>query len=171
MTDKQIQICLGDITKLEVDIIVNAANSALCGGGGVDGAIHRAAGPGLLAECRQLTRLECGQVVLTGAHNLKASYVIHAVGPVWYGGHKDEEQLLANCYANALKTAAEQKLSSIAFPAISCGAYSFPLDKAALIAFREVTSFLADSEYLKQVILCCFDERYYRELKAVENSS
>src|SRR5689334_13739692 len=132
-TIDKISIVRADITTLAVDAIVNAANSALSGGGGVDGAIHRAAGPGLLEECRRLGRCPTGSAVITGGHNLRAKYVIHAVGPVWEGGHRGEAELLASCYHQALGIAETHGIGSIAFPAISCGAYGFPLAHATEI--------------------------------------
>lgn len=145
-----------DITTLDVDAIVNAANAALSGGGGVDGAIHRAAGPGLLAECRTIGRCETGNAVLTKGYNLPARYVIHAVGPVWRGGAQGESEQLASCYRRSLSIAAKFKVSSIAFPAISCGAYRFPIEAASGIAVREVQAFLTSFELPAKVYLCCF---------------
>ena len=166
----RIKISMGDITELNVDVIVNAANSALCGGGGVDGAIHHAAGPGLLAECRQLTRLPAGGAVLTGGHDLKASYIIHAVGPVWEGGHQSEAELLASCYQRSLEIAAGKECDSIAFPSISCGAYGFPIKQAASIAYRTVEAFLQKNDYPREVIHCCFTDNCFKALKDVEKS-
>lgn len=133
----RVSVVSGDITKLEVDAIVNAANRSLCGGGGVDGAIHRAAGPELLRECRALQGCETGQSEITGGYDLPARYVIHTVGPVWQGGGRDEARLLASCYRTSLALAREHGLRSIAFPAISCGAYGFPIPAAAEIAVAE----------------------------------
>jgi O-acetyl-ADP-ribose deacetylase (regulator of RNase III) len=147
----------GDITALAVDAIVNAANAALSGGGGVDGAIHRAAGPELLSECRQLGRCPPGEARITRGYRLPARFVIHAVGPVWQGGDFREDALLASCYRNALRLAVEHELRSIAFPAISTGIYRFPVDRAARIATAEVARFLATDAHLEQVIFCCFD--------------
>src|SRR5947209_11312418 len=130
----RLDICVADITTLDVAAIVNAANRTLLGGGGVDGAIHRAAGPELLAECRTLGGAETGSAKITRGYRLKASHVIHAVGPVWSGGHKGEDELLASCYSTALELAAQHKLRSIAFPAISTGIYRFPPERAARIA-------------------------------------
>jgi len=153
----RLDICVADITTLAVDAIVNAANTSLLGGGGVDGAIHRAAGPDLLAECRRLGGCTTGSAKITGGHNLKARHVIHAVGPVWSGGRKNEEALLASCYRVSLALAAERGLSSIAFPAISTGIYRFPPDRAARIAVGTVASEIAAApNELQRVVFCCF---------------
>ncbi len=157
----RIEIIQGDITKLQVDAIVNAANKSLLGGGGVDGAIHRAAGPGLVKECRKLNGCETGNAKITGGHNLQASFVIHAVGPVWQSGKKNEEKLLASCYQKSLEIAAEKHLKSIAFPNISTGIYGFPKEKAAGIAISTVTSFLNQNPKIKKVIFAVFDEENY----------
>jgi O-acetyl-ADP-ribose deacetylase len=154
----RIEIVLGDITRLEVDAIVNAANSSLLGGGGVDGAIHRAAGSGLLAECRTLGGCAAGGAKITAGYNLRAAHVIHAVGPVWHGGAHDEAALLAACYASSLRLAREHGVGSIAFPAISCGVYRYPVDQAAAIALRETLAFLEANELPRQVIFACFDK-------------
>jgi len=157
----------GDITKLAVDAIVNAANTTLLGGGGVDGAIHRAAGPGLVAECRLLGGCKTGDAKITGGHNLPAKFVIHAVVPVWRGGNGGEADLLASCYRRSLELAVEHDLSSVAFPAISTGAYGFPFEAAAEIAVATVRNFTAADTSLSEVIFCCFsadDYEIYRTL-------
>ncbi len=158
----RIAILQGDITKLDVDAIVNAANSSLLGGGGVDGAIHRAGGPQILEECRQIRNKQggckTGEAVITGGGRLKAKYVIHTVGPVWNGGTKNEEQLLANAYWNSLQLAVANNINTIAFPNISTGIYGFPKGRAAEIAIDTVHRFLQQNESIKEVIFCCFDE-------------
>jgi O-acetyl-ADP-ribose deacetylase (regulator of RNase III) len=154
--DGTLAIHEGDITLLAVDAIVNAANSSLLGGGGVDGAIHRAAGPGLLAECRKLRGCRTGEAKITGGHRLPARHVIHTVGPVWRGGRQGEPDLLAACYRNSLKLALEHQCRSLAFPAISCGVYGFPMELAAPIAVGEVRRFLAAGNRLDQVLFVCF---------------
>ena len=163
--NNRIEIIKGDITKVSVDAIVNAANASLMGGGGVDGVIHRAGGKTILEECKKIVhrRGECktGQAVITGAGNLPAKYVIHTVGPVWHGGNKDEEILLTKCYFNSLKLATENKCTSIAFPNISTGVYGFPKDKAALISYKTVFEFLKTNETIERVLFVCFDEENY----------
>lgn len=148
---------LGDITGLAVDAIVNAANTSLIGGGGVDGAIHRAAGPELLAECRMLGGCPTGEARLTRGYRLPTRHVIHTVGPVWHGGTRGEDELLAACYRNSLALAAANGLRRIAFPAISTGVYRFPLDRAASIAVAETRRFLADDRTIERVIFVCFN--------------
>lgn len=152
-----LDVHVADITTLDVDAIVNAANRSLLGGGGVDGAIHRAAGPQLLEDCRKLGGCETGSAKITHGYRLKARHVIHAVGPVWHGGESDEEALLAGCYRTALDLAAAHKLTSIAYPAISTGVYRFPADLAARIAVGTVASELAaNPRGMTRVIFCCY---------------
>lgn len=151
-----IEVFQGDITHLEVDVIVNAANSELAGGGGVDGAIHRAAGPELLKACLALGGCPTGEVKMTAGFNLPARHVIHAVGPVWNGGQQGEPQLLASCYRKALHLAERHGLRSIAFPAISCGVYGYPIDAAAEIAVREVVAFIDSGPAMERIIFACF---------------
>jgi O-acetyl-ADP-ribose deacetylase len=165
--DPRIALATGDITKLAVDAIVNAANSSLLGGGGVDGAIHDAAGPGLLAECRQLGGCPTGEARITAGHRLPARFVIHTVGPVWRGGHADEQELLARCYRSSLTLASAHAIRSIAFPAISTGAYRFPGLQACAIAVHETHYFLARNDTLEKVIFVAFDaeiEELYRRV-------
>ena len=152
-----LDIVVADITTLDVDAVVNAANRSLLGGGGVDGAIHRAAGPGLLEECRKLDGCETGSAKITGGHRLKVRHVIHAVGPVWNGGRSNEEVLLAGCYRTALDLAAAHGLASLAYPAISTGIYRFPADLAARIAVGTVASEIASRPRgIRSVTFCCF---------------
>ena len=162
-----IEIVEGDITVLEVDAIVNAANASLLGGGGVDGAIHRRAGPQLLDECRTLGGASTGEAKVTRGYKLKTRFVIHAVGPVWYGGSRGEADALASCYRNVLRIAGERGLKSVAFPAISTGAYGYPIEQAAAIAVREARAFEKDHPGVR-VLFCCYSQRdaevYRREL-------
>jgi O-acetyl-ADP-ribose deacetylase (regulator of RNase III) len=159
----KISIIRGDITTQATDAIVNAANSTLMGGGGVDGAIHHAGGPAILEECKQIVarqgRLPAGQAVITTAGNMKAKHVIHTVGPIWHGGGQGEPDLLAGAYRESLKLAAENNLSSISFPSISTGAYGYPVDKASRIALKTVVSFLSKTTSIKDVIFVLFDNR------------
>lgn len=163
----QLQAMQGDITTLDVDAIVNAANSSLLGGGGVDGAIHRAAGPELLEACRRLHGCKTGDAKITPGFRLRARFVIHAVGPVWHGGKQHEPDLLASCYRRSLELAVENKVATIAFPSISTGVYAFPKERAAPIAIETVRAFPADGTTLERVIFCCFsaeDLRLYQSL-------
>jgi O-acetyl-ADP-ribose deacetylase (regulator of RNase III) len=168
----RIQLILGDITEQKVDAIVNAANSSLLGGGGVDGAIHRGAGSDLLKECRALSGCPTGEVRITGGYKLPAKYVIHTVGPVWQGGKNDEPQLLANCYRNSLSLAVAHSIRSIAFPSISTGVYGYPVEQASRIAVQEVIEFLKQNTQLEKVIFVCFDkhtlECYHEALNSMQ---
>jgi len=168
MTSAQLRTITGDITTLKVDAIVNAANQALLGGGGVDGAIHRAAGPQLLAACRQLpelrpgVRCETGNAVLTEGFKLPARYVIHTVGPVWHGGHSDEERLLASCYRACVEVAAKHKAAELAFPAISCGVYGFPKERACTIAVQTLRDMPLAELGIRRIVLVAFDAQMQR---------
>jgi O-acetyl-ADP-ribose deacetylase len=160
---RRIEVIRGDITVLDVDAIVNAANSSLLGGGGVDGAIHRAAGPGLLAECRTLGGCPTGEARITGGYRLPARWVIHTVGPVWQGGGRGEDELLARCHDASLRIAADRGLSTIAFPAISTGVYRFPIPRAARIAVGAIRRFLAREPVPERVFVVCFGEDVHME--------
>ena len=165
----RILVVEGDITTQDVDAIVNAANRTLLGGGGVDGAIHRAAGPGLLEECRALGGCETGEAKITGGHDLPARHVIHTVGPIWRGGDNDEDDLLARCYRNSLALAEGHRVRTIAFPSISTGAYGFPVARAARIALAETAGFLRGREFPEGVVFFCFgraDQDCYRSALA-----
>ena len=153
------KIVRNDITKMEVDAIVNAANAALAGGGGVDGCIHRAAGPKLLEECRTLNGCETGKAKITGGYDLPAKYVIHTPGPIWRGGNKNERQLLESCYRSCLRLAVENNCATVDFPSISTGVYHFPLEEAAKIAVSTIKSVLKSEASLQRVRMVCFDER------------
>ncbi|HEX9037814.1 MAG TPA: O-acetyl-ADP-ribose deacetylase [Ktedonobacterales bacterium] len=160
MTDERTRMVawMGDITRLDVDVIVNAANSSLLGGGGVDGAIHRAAGPGLLAECRALGGCPTGEARITKGYHLPARHVIHTVGPVWHGGASGEDELLANCYRNSLSLAALHSLRTVAFPGISTGAYRFPLERAVSIAVTTTRDALVSYPDIERVTFVCYSE-------------
>ena len=163
----KIDIVRGDITKLDVDAIVNAANTTLLGGGGVDGAIHRAAGPELLAECRILGGCRPGEAKITRGYNLPAHFIIHTVGPVWSGGTRGEGEVLANCYRNSLQLAVENGIKRIAFPAISCGAYRYPISEAAQIALGTTREFLANTDDIDKMIFVAMNDQIleaYRRL-------
>lgn len=163
----RIELYKGDITKLKVDAIVNAANTSLLGGGGVDGAIHRAAGPELLKFNKKLGGCKTGEAKISPGFNLPAKFIIHTVGPVWNGGKHNEDKLLADCYINSLKLAVENKIKSMAFPAISTGIYRFPLERATKIAVTEVKKFLEKNDTIEKVIFVCFDEETYEIYKSV----
>ena len=163
----RLKILRGDITQQKVDAIVNAANRALLGGGGVDGAIHRAAGPALLEECRTLGGCPTGTSRITKGYRLPARHVIHTVGPVWEGGGANEDELLASCYRSCFALLEEYGLHSIAFPAISCGVYGFPIDRAAVIAVREIKAILEQNEEVERVLVVCFGEDVYEAYRVV----
>lgn len=161
MGKTRVELIRGDITSLDVDVIVNAANRTLLGGGGVDGAIHNAAGPELYEECIGLKGCETGQSKITGGYKLRAKHVIHTVGPVWRGGSSDEHSLLASCYKTSLALAREKKIKTIAFPGISTGVYGFPRDQAALIAINETKRFLDQNKYPEKVIFVTYNTENY----------
>ncbi|MGD9153635.1 MAG: O-acetyl-ADP-ribose deacetylase [Gammaproteobacteria bacterium] len=167
---QRIEVIQADITKLEVDAIVNAANRTLLGGGGVDGAIHRVAGPDLRAECQTLNGCVPGEAKITKGYKLPAKYVIHTVGPIWHGGHENEAQVLATCYRESLKLAVENGIKTIAFPAISCGLYGYPVKQAAKIAVNEVKNFLANNQTIKKVYFVCFNADIFNEYLQVLNT-
>ncbi|WP_255590066.1 O-acetyl-ADP-ribose deacetylase [Marinicella meishanensis] len=162
-----IELIQGDITQLKVDAIVNAANNAMCGGGGVDGAIHRAAGPELLALCRTLGGCQTGQAKITPGFNLPAKYIIHTVGPVWYGGGNHEAAMLTSCYQQSLQLAHEHRLRHIAFPAISCGSYRYPIAQAAHIAIQTTQAWLQQNDRDLQVLLINFEDKTHQQFVAV----
>ena len=170
--NEKIKTILGDITKQQVDAIVNAANTSLLGGGGVDGAIHRAAGPQLLAECRTLNGCRTGEAKITKGYKLPAKYVIHTPGPVWHGGSKNEPELLASSYNSCLKLDVENGCKTVDFPSISTGVYHFPLEKASVIAINTIAAFLKSHPEIEQVRMVCFDEKtkvhYDRAIAALE---
>ncbi len=167
LSDPRFAVLEGDITRQQVDAIVNAANTSLLGGGGVDGAIHRAAGPELLAECRTLHGCDTGAAKITRGYRLPAPHVLHTVGPVWDGGQRGEEDLLAQCYRSCFRLMTEHGLRSIAFPAISCGAYGFPLDRAAAIAVDEIQRFLEDNKEVERVVVVCYNREVYEAYQAL----
>jgi len=167
MMEERVKIVEGDITKQEVDAVVNAANSSLLGGGGVDGAIHRAAGPELLEETRKIGGCPTGEARVSKGYRLAAKWVIHTVGPIWAGGHKNEETLLSGCYGNSLKAAQDLGIKSIAFPSISTGAYGFPLKRATEIALGETKKFLEKDKTLTEVVFVCFGEEAYNKYNDV----
>src|SRR5678810_1279409 len=164
--NNRIQVIKGDITKVKMDAIVNAANSSLLGGGGVDGAIHRAGGPAILEDCKKIVarqgRCKTGEAVITSAGNLPAKYVIHTVGPVWNSGNNDERIKLSNCYLNSLRIAVEHNLKTIAFPNISTGVYRFPKKEAAQISVSCIQKFILNNSAIEQVLIVCFDEENYQ---------
>jgi len=167
MEKSRLELIKGDITLLEVDAIVNAANNSLLGGGGVDGAIHKAAGPGLLAECAKLNGCETGQAKITGGYSLKVKHIIHTVGPVWKGGFSDEPALLASCYQKSLALAKEMKIKTLAFPGISTGIYRFPNDLAAIIAVNETKKFLNKNRYPEKVIFVTYSDDNYETYRKI----
>jgi O-acetyl-ADP-ribose deacetylase len=167
---ERIQVEKGDITKQKVDAIVNAANNSLLGGGGVDGAIHRAAGPELLEYNRRLGGCATGEAKISPGFKLPAKYIIHTVGPIWTGGNNNEDKLLSNCYKNSLEMAVENDVKTIAFPAIGTGVYHFPQKRAAQIAVREIKGFLEKNDNMEKVIFVCFDDENYEVYKNILNN-
>ncbi|MBV8100771.1 MAG: O-acetyl-ADP-ribose deacetylase [Verrucomicrobia bacterium] len=167
----RVSLLEGDITKVQVEAIVNAANTSLLGGGGVDGAIHRAAGPELLAECRTLGGCPTGEARITGGYRLPAKYIIHTAGPIWGGGDRGEPELLARCYRNSLALATKHQVRSIAFPAISCGIYGYPIQDACQIAVRETLAYLDTNELPERVTFVCFGSEIYDAYQAALNAS
>ena len=165
-----VELIIGDITSLDVEAIVNAANNTLLGGGGVDGAIHHAAGPDLLSECEKLNGCETGQSKITAGYRLKAKFIIHTVGPVWHGGYRDEKMLLASCYQTSLSIARDKKIKTLAYPCISTGAYGFPKDLAALIAVNETKRFLNKNGYPEKVIFVTYSDDSYETYRKILNS-
>lgn len=165
----QIEVIKGDITKVKVDAIVNAANSSLMGGGGVDGAIHRAGGPTILEECKKIVAKQggcpTGEAVITTAGNLPATFVIHTVGPIWNGGYQNERELLSNCYTNSLQLAVENNCKTVAFPNISTGVYRFPKEEAASIAVNTVNDFWQEADRIEKVVFVCFDDENFGQVK------
>ena len=167
MSEVSIRVCRGDIARLETDAVVNAANTSLLGGGGVDGAIHYAAGPELLTACRQLGGCRTGEAKITPGFRLKARWIIHTVGPVWKGGERGEAELLAACYTNSLRLAADHRVRTIAFPAISTGAYAYPIKAAAAIAVNTVRAYVIEFAALEEIVFCCYsgeDVAVYHEV-------
>jgi O-acetyl-ADP-ribose deacetylase len=166
--NNRIEIIKGDITKIKVDAIVNAANSSLMGGGGVDGAIHRAGGPAILEECKTIVARQggckTGEAVITTGGNLPATYVIHTVGPVWNGGNNNEKEKLSNCYLNSLQLAVDHNCKTIAFPNISTGIYRFPKEEAAKISIDSIQNFLSRNTFIEKVIIVCFDDENFRHV-------
>ncbi len=167
MDKKRFSVIKGDITRMNTQAIVNAANTSLLGGGGVDGAIHKTAGPELLKECELLGGCKTGEAKITSGYKLKAEYVIHTPGPIWRGGDKGEDELLRNCYENSLKLAVENEITSISFPSISTGVYRFPVERAAEIAIKAIKEFIDNDKTIELINMVCFDETTYRAYKKV----